>query len=128
MRAVLQRVSQASVQVNNQVVGQIEVGWLVLLGVAQGDQDPEADQLAEKVVNLRAFEDEAGKMNRAVGEVGGSVLVVSQFTLLGDCERVADPALAEPPNPSRPNGFTFGSSIRSGSEAPPLPQGSFGPR
>ncbi len=103
MRAVLQRVSRASVEVDGQVVGRIGVGWLVLLGVAKGDSDEDADKLAEKIAGLRAFEDEAGKMNLAVGDVGGSVLVVSQFTLLGDCRAgrrpsfigAADPAEAE---------------------------------
>ncbi len=103
MRAVLQRVSRASVEVEGRLVGRIGVGWLVLLGVAKGDTDDEADKLAEKVAGLRAFEDEAGKMNLAVGDVGGSVLVVSQFTLLGDCRAgrrpsfidAADPAEAE---------------------------------
>jgi len=103
MRAVLQRVSRASVEVGGQVVGRIGVGWLVLLGVARGDEDGDADRLAAKVAGLRAFEDDAGKMNRDVGEVGGSVLVVSQFTLLGDCRAgrrpsfidAADPAEAE---------------------------------
>ena len=103
MRAVLQRVTRASVEVEGRVVGRIELGWLVLLGVAKGDSDEDADKLAEKVAGLRAFEDEAGKMNRAVADVGGSVLVVSQFTLLGDCRGgrrpsfigAAEPAEAE---------------------------------
>lgn len=103
MRAVLQRVSRASVEVEGRVVGRIGVGWLVLLGVAKGDADEDADRLAEKVARLRAFEDDAGKMNRAVAEVGGSILVVSQFTLLGDCRAgrrpsflgAAEPAEAE---------------------------------
>ena len=85
MRAVLQRVSRAEVRIENAVVGEIGLGWLVLLGVAKGDTEADADRLAEKVVTLRAFEDDQGKMNLGVGEVGGSVLVVSQFTLLGDC-------------------------------------------
>ncbi|RUL87585.1 D-aminoacyl-tRNA deacylase [Tautonia sociabilis] len=103
MRAVLQRVSRASVEVDGQTVGRIDRGWLVLLGVAKGDAEADADWLAKKVAGLRAFEDEAGKMNLAVGEVGGGVLVVSQFTLLGDCRKgrrpgfdaAADPAEAE---------------------------------
>ena len=85
MRAVLQRVSRASVEVEGAVVGAIAAGWLVLLGVARGDSDADAEKLAEKVVALRAFEDDQGKMNRSVGEAGGALLVVSQFTLLGDC-------------------------------------------
>jgi D-tyrosyl-tRNA(Tyr) deacylase len=85
MRAVLQRVSRAAVQVEGQIVGAIERGWLVLLGVAQGDTETDGDWMVEKILNLRAFPDEAGKMNRSVQDVGGGVLVVSQFTLLGDC-------------------------------------------
>lgn len=85
MRAVLQRVTRASVTVGDAVVGAIGAGWLVLLGVAEGDTDGDADRLAEKVVTLRAFGDDQGKMNRDVSEIGGSVLIVSQFTLLGDC-------------------------------------------
>ena len=103
MRAVLQRVSRASVTVDGRVVGEIGVGWLVLLGVARGDEDADADRLADKVVGLRAFADDAGKMNRSVVDDAGSVLVVSQFTLLGDCRAgrrpsflgAADPAEAE---------------------------------
>lgn len=104
MRAVLQRVARASVEVEGTIVGQIERGWLVLLGVAKGDADEDADRLAEKVVNLRAFEDDAGKMNRDVREAGGGVLVVSQFTLLGDCRKGRRPgfdAAAEPAEAER---------------------------
>ncbi len=99
MRVVLQRVSRASVEVDGACVGRIRVGWLVLLGVAQGDTDADVVWLADKVVNLRAFEDDQGKMNRAVGEVGGGVLVVSQFTLLGDCRGGRRPSFtaAAPP-------------------------------
>jgi D-tyrosyl-tRNA(Tyr) deacylase len=85
MRAVLQRVARASVDVEGERVGEIGLGWLVLLGVAQGDTEDDSDRLADKAVNLRAFEDDQGKMNLSVGDVGGSMLVVSQFTLLGDC-------------------------------------------
>jgi D-aminoacyl-tRNA deacylase len=103
MRAVLQRVTRATVDVDGTCVGRIERGWLVLLGVAQGDTDQDAGWIAEKVLHLRGFEDDAGKMNRSVADVGGGVLVVSQFTLLGDCRggrrpsftAAADPALAE---------------------------------
>jgi D-tyrosyl-tRNA(Tyr) deacylase len=99
MRAVLQRVTRASVEVEGQIVGQIGVGWLVLLGVARGDTDEDADRLAEKVAGLRAFEDEAGKMNLAVADVGGSVLVVSQFTLLGDCRAGRRPSFIDAAEP-----------------------------
>ena len=99
MRAVLQRVSRAAVEVDFACVGRIDRGWLVLLGVARGDQEADAAWLAEKVANLRGFEDEQGKMNRSVLDVQGGILVVSQFTLLGDCRggrRPSFTAAAEP--------------------------------
>src|ERR1700733_9963940 len=103
MRAVLQRVARAAVEVDGTCVGRIERGWLVLLGIAKGDTEDDAGWMAEKVLQLRGFEDDAGKMNRSVQDVGGSVLIVSQFTLLGDCRggrrpsftAAADPAEAE---------------------------------
>jgi D-tyrosyl-tRNA(Tyr) deacylase len=101
MRAVLQRVTRASVTVDEQIVGRIGVGWLVLLGVAKGDLDDDADRLADKVAGLRAFEDDAGKMNRSVVDVGGSVLVVSQFTLLGDCRTGRRPSFIDAAEPSQ---------------------------
>jgi D-tyrosyl-tRNA(Tyr) deacylase len=85
MRAVLQRVSRASVEVDGTCTGRIERGWLVLLGVAEGDTDKDAAWIADKVLNLRGFEDENGKMNLSVLDIEGGILVVSQFTLLGDC-------------------------------------------
>ena len=100
MRAVLQRVSRASVEVDGVVVGKVGRGWLVLLGVAKGDLDEDADKLADKIVGLRAFEDDQGKMNRAVAEVGGGLLVVSQFTLLGDCRGGRRPSFTEAAEPA----------------------------
>ena len=100
MRAVLQRVSRASVEVDGTSVGRIERGWLVLLGVAQEDGHADAKWLAEKVLNLRGFEDDHGKMNLSVLDVGGGILVVSQFTLLADCRSGRRPsftAVAKPP-------------------------------
>ena len=100
MRAVIQRVSEASVTVDQQTVGAIDQGLMVLLGVAQGDTSQEAKALAEKTAGLRIFEDDAGKMNRSVEEIGGSLLVVSQFTLLGDCRKGRRPGFtdAAPPD------------------------------
>jgi D-tyrosyl-tRNA(Tyr) deacylase len=92
MRAVVQRVSRAKVTVAGTVVGQIGPGLLLLLAVGQGDAEADADYLAEKVTGLRIFEDTEGKMNRAVGESGGAVLVVSQFTLYGDVRRGKRPS------------------------------------
>jgi D-tyrosyl-tRNA(Tyr) deacylase len=104
MRAVVQRVSQASVSVDNCVVAAIELGLLVLLGITHSDGDEEARYLARKIAGLRLFEDDAGKMNLALGDVGGKALVVSQFTLYGDVRKgrrpsftdAAAPAVAEP--------------------------------
>lgn len=92
MRAVVQRVSGAKVTVNGQIAGQIGPGLLVLLGVGQNDAEDDADYLAEKIAGLRIFEDAEGKMNRALGESGGAVLAVSQFTLYGDVRRGKRPS------------------------------------
>ena len=103
MRARIQRVSEASVTVEGVVVGEIGRGLVVLLGVGQGDAEEDARYLADRVVGLRVFEDEEGKMNRSLEDVGGAVLAISQFTLYGDCRkgrrpsftRAAPPELAE---------------------------------
>jgi D-tyrosyl-tRNA(Tyr) deacylase len=92
MRAVVQRVSRASVKVDEQVVGRIESGLLVLLGVGNGDAEADADYLAEKIAGLRVFEDADGKMNRSVVDIAGAVLAVSQFTLFGDVRRGKRPS------------------------------------
>ena len=99
LRAVLQRVLNASVKVDGEIVGQIDQGLLVLLGVGHGDSETQAKWLADKTAELRIFEDDAGKMNLSLLDVGGSALVVSQFTLLGDCRKGRRPAFtgaAEP--------------------------------
>lgn len=100
MRAVLQRVRQARVTVSGEVTGQIGTGWLVLLGVGQGDTPAEAEWLAEKVVHLRGFPDTQGKMNRDVQEVQGAVLVISQFTLYGDCRKGRRPSFTQAAEPA----------------------------
>ncbi|MCA9791387.1 MAG: D-tyrosyl-tRNA(Tyr) deacylase [Candidatus Eremiobacteraeota bacterium] len=92
MRAVVQRVARAHVEVSDEVVGQIEAGLLILLGVAPEDTDAQAAWLADKVANLRIFEDAEGKMNVSLVESGGSALVVSQFTLYGDCRKGRRPS------------------------------------
>jgi D-tyrosyl-tRNA(Tyr) deacylase len=92
VRAVVQRVSEARVTVEGRVTGAIGTGLLVLLGAGAGDTEADAAYLAQKVAGLRIFEDEAGKMNRSVEEVGGAVLVVSQFTLYGDCRQGRRPS------------------------------------
>jgi D-aminoacyl-tRNA deacylase len=103
MRAVVQRVSRAKVTVGGEVTGEIGLGLLVLLGVGAGDTRADADYLAEKTIGLRIFEDDGGKMNLSVAEVGGAVLVVSQFTLYGDARRGKRPSFdsAAPPGVAR---------------------------
>jgi D-tyrosyl-tRNA(Tyr) deacylase len=92
MRAVVQRVSRAQVAVNREITGEIGLGVLVLLGVGRDDTEADATYLAEKICGLRIFEDDQGKMNRSVQDVGGSVLAVSQFTLYGDVRRGKRPS------------------------------------
>ena len=104
MKSVLQRVARAEVRVEGAVVGSIERGLMVLVGVAEGDTDAEADALATKVAALRIFEDEAGKMNLSVADVAGSVLAISQFTLLADTSRGRRPSFTlamRPPEAER---------------------------
>jgi D-tyrosyl-tRNA(Tyr) deacylase len=103
MRAVVQRVSQARVSVGGETVGEIGLGLLVLLGVGTGDTRADADYLVEKTIGLRIFEDAGGKMNLSVADVGGAVLVVSQFTLYGDVRRGKRPSFdgAAPPGQAR---------------------------
>jgi D-tyrosyl-tRNA(Tyr) deacylase len=95
MRACVQRVSEASVAVDGAVTGRVGCGLVVLLGVGDRDGEAEVKWLAEKVVGLRVFEDEDGKMNRSLAEVGGAMLVVSQFTLYGDCRRGRRPSFTD---------------------------------
>ena len=95
MRALLQRVSRASVTVNEQVAGQIGQGLLVLLGVGQDDSEVQVKTLADKIVHLRIFGDEEGKMNRSLLDIGGEVLVVSQFTLYADTHRGRRPGFTD---------------------------------
>lgn len=99
MRAVVQRVSRASVTVAGEVVGRIGRGFVVLLGVEDGDGQNEAVYMAQKVAGLRVFEDADGKMNLGLVEVGGAMLVVSQFTLLGDCRKGRRPSFIQAARP-----------------------------
>lgn len=103
MKAVLQRVTRASVEVDGNVVGQVDAGLLVLLGVAKGDGQSDVGYVAEKIRTVRIFGDEQGKMNRALTEINGSVLLVSQFTLLGETSKGRRPSFdqAAPPDIAR---------------------------
>lgn len=121
MRALIQKVSQARVTVDGEVTGEIGTGLLVLLGVAADDEEKQLRWMADKIVGLRIFEDEAGKMNLSLNDVGGQLLVVSQFTLFGDCRKGRRPSFiaAAPPEKAetmydefvdyvRSQGFTVG--------------------
>ncbi|MGQ9760572.1 MAG: D-aminoacyl-tRNA deacylase [Thermogutta sp.] len=103
MKACIQRVRWARVRVNGETVGEIGPGLLVLLGVASEDTEAEAQALARKLVGLRIFEDNEGKMNLSVRDVGGSILVVSQFTLLADCRRGRRPSFTAAASPDHAN-------------------------
>jgi len=103
LKAVIQRVKEAKVVVNDEIISKIGKGYLVLLGVQKDDQEKDAEYLAQKIINLRIFEDEKGKMNLSLADVNGELLIVSQFTLLGDCtkgrrpsfDKAAPPSIAE---------------------------------
>lgn len=101
MRAILQRVSRAAVRIEGRTVGQIAHGLLVLLGIGQDDTAEEARWLADKIIGLRIFNDAEGKMNRDLAEVGGALLVVSQFTLYGDCRKGRRPSFVAAAGPEK---------------------------
>lgn len=101
MRALIQRVSQASVTVEGRIVGAIEQGFVVLLGVTHADTTKQADWLANKIVGLRVFEDAQGKMNASLADVSGSLLVVSQFTLYGDARKGRRPSFTNAARPEQ---------------------------
>jgi len=101
MRALLQRVSYAAVSVDGRIVGRIHRGFCVLLGVTHSDGPAEADWLADKIAGIRLFEDDAGKMNLSLADVGGAVLVVSQFTLYGDARKGRRPSFIDAARPEQ---------------------------
>jgi D-aminoacyl-tRNA deacylase len=103
MRAVIQRVKQSSVWINEQSVASIGLGLMVLLGVARDDTEKEADFLSEKIPNLRIFEDENEKMNLSLLDIDGQMLVVSQFTLMGNCRKGRRPSYIDAAEPERAN-------------------------
>ena len=103
MRAVVQRVSESSVTIDGEVVGNIGPGLLVLIGVTHEDTEKEADYLADKIINLRIFSDDAGKMNRSLLYTEGEMLVVSQFTLYGDCRKGRRPSFIQAAGPDKGN-------------------------
>jgi D-tyrosyl-tRNA(Tyr) deacylase len=103
MRAVVQRVKKSSVSIDNRLIGEIGKGLLVLLGVAKTDEIRDVDYLVDKILNLRIFEDENGKMNKSLIEINGEMLVISQFTLLGNCRKGRRPSFIEAAEPEKAN-------------------------
>ncbi len=126
MRAVVQRVSEARVRVDSEVVGEIRAGLLVFLGVGREDTEKDVDFLADKTTNLRIFPDEAQKMNLSLLDAGGAMLVVSQFTLHGDCRKGRRPAFiaAAPPEQAEPLYERFVAQV--GKRGVPVAAGRFG--
>lgn len=105
MRAVVQRVDRAGVTVDGASVGSVQRGLMVLLGVAEGDTDKDLAYMADKITGLRIFEDEAGKMNLSVKDIGGEILLVSQFTLCGDCRKGKRPSFDKAARPDVANSY-----------------------
>lgn len=126
MRAVVQRVLSSSVTIDGEVVGAIDKGYLILLGVGHDDTRAQAEQLWRKIFSLRIFEDEQGKTNRSLDDVGGSVLVVSQFTLYADCRRGRRPSFTDAGSPALANELYeyFVSLVRA--DVPRVATGRFG--
>ncbi len=99
MKLVVQRVANATVKVDNEIIGQIQKGFLVLVGIKQGDTEVQADVLIKKLCNLRVFEDEFNKMNLSIKDINGKLLIVSQFTLYADCKKGNRPSFIEAARP-----------------------------
>ena len=126
MRAVVQRVTSASVTVAGETVGQISHGLLVLLGVAQDDREQDVVQLAQKLIGLRVFDDDAGKMNLDVVQVSGAMLIVSQFTLLADCRKGRRPSYTGAAPPQLAESLYEAFIIAVSSQGVPVETGRFG--
>ncbi len=114
MRAVIQRVSKASVAVDSEITGQIGTGLLVFLGIHKDDTDSEIKWMSDKIINLRIFEDTNGQMNRSLIDTGGAMLIVSQFTLYGDCRKGRRPGYssAAPPEKAKDTYFQFIDTVK----------------
>lgn len=125
MRAVVQRVTRAKVMVSGQAVGEIAGGLCVFVGVGREDAEGDADALADKVVGLRVFEDDDGKMNKSLNEVSGSLLAVSQFTLFGDARKGKRPSFGDAMEPARAEQLFERFCLRSKSLGVPVETGRF---
>jgi D-tyrosyl-tRNA(Tyr) deacylase len=128
VRAVVQRVAQARVEVNGAIVGEIGRGLCVLLGVGQRDTEADADALCRKIVGLRVFEDDEGRFSRALDEVGGGLLVISQFTLYGDCRKGRRPSFSDAAPPTRAEALYEHFVARARDGTVPVATGRFGAR
>ena len=128
MRAVIQRVAHAKVEVEGEVVGQIGPGLLVYLGVGKEDAESDAEFIADKLVHLRIFADDAGKMNRSVMDVGGGILLISNFTLHGDCRKGRRPGFDAAGDPTRAEELyeKVAALIETRPDGPRIEKGSFG--
>lgn len=113
MKVVLQRVKNASIKVNEKEISKIRQGLLLFLGVGKGDSESQIDWLVNKIINLRIFEDEQGKMNKSLLDIDGEILLVSQFTLYADCSKGRRPSFTQSENPERANELykTFGKKL-----------------
>ena len=125
MRLVVQRVKNAKVEVDNKIVGQINQGYMVLVGVGPNDTEKEADYLAKKLINLRIFEDENGKMNLSIKDVNGELLLISQFTLYADCSGGNRPSFINAAKPDKANEI-YEYFCKKCEESVPVQKGVFG--
>ncbi len=126
MKAVIQRVISASVEVDHQTIGQIDEGLLVLIGAAKGDTPVDVDYLVEKIPNLRIFPDDEGKMNRSLMDMGGKLLLVSQFTLLGDTHRGRRPGFEQAAHPDKARELYDSAIAKFREKGVPIQTGQFG--
>ena len=126
MRFVIQRVKEASVRVDKEVIGEIKTGYLVLIGVAESDTEQVADRMIKKMIGLRIFEDENGKTNLSLADVGGGLLLVSQFTLYANCRKGNRPSFIEAGNPDKANALYEYVIRECKKSVPEVQTGSFG--
>ncbi len=126
MRFVIQRVTKASVTIEGEVRGKIDKGFLVLIGVGQGDDEAVADKMVKKLVNMRIFEDENGKTNLGLKDVGGGLLLISQFTLYADCKKGNRPSFTKAGGPEEANGLYEYIIEKCSAEIPVVERGEFG--
>ena len=126
MRFVIQRVAHAEVAVNEETIGKIEKGYLVLIGIAETDTREIADKLIRKMIGLRIFEDENGKTNLSLSDVGGNLLLVSQFTLYANCKKGNRPSFIEAGSPEKANELYEYIITKCKESVPAVEQGSFG--